>query len=280
LLLLAAKSSWEALQVIVHDAGDAWQVVLQTDHADLAGAFAASWGNKDFAAPTPAASLATAARRHDDGWAVWERSPRAGTDGRPVPFLEVHITSHLAFYEAGIVDVTAEDPYAGLMCAMHGAGLYRERYGTQPGLRNKWAADFGDEIEGFVERMESSFPSRIATLGVSEDERWTNYKLLQAFDRMSLYFNGLFPTELGAEHVIGPVPTDYAGTETELTLVPITTFEPLSPWHVRMTPFPFVERPARFTLKRYLIDKAESTPQTLPRLLREGLPEEVAVVVE
>ena len=29
--------------MIVRDSGEAWQVVLQTDHADLAGAFARAW---------------------------------------------------------------------------------------------------------------------------------------------------------------------------------------------------------------------------------------------
>ena len=28
----------------------------------------------------------------------------------------------------------------------------------------------------------------MAELGVDEDERWTNYKLLQIYDRLSLYF--------------------------------------------------------------------------------------------
>ena len=63
---------WHAGRVgamIVRDLGDAWQIVLQTDHADLSAAFARAWA-------TPLApSLVLATERHDDGWAVWEQSP-------------------------------------------------------------------------------------------------------------------------------------------------------------------------------------------------------------
>ena len=63
--------------MIVRDLGDAWQVVLQTDHADLSGAFARAWADA-----APATSLVVATERHDDGWAVWEQSPRVDDDGQ------------------------------------------------------------------------------------------------------------------------------------------------------------------------------------------------------
>src|SRR5262249_20578060 len=108
-------------EMIVRDLGDAWQIVLQTDHADLSAAFARAWKT-----PLPPA-LATAIQRHGAGWAVWEQSPRVDADGKPVNFLEVDIRSHLAFYRAGIAAITEEDPDAGLLVAMHGAGIYRQR---------------------------------------------------------------------------------------------------------------------------------------------------------
>ena len=57
--------------MIVRDRGDGWQVVLQIDHEDLSGAFAGAWADQG----TRHGSLAIAAARHDDGWAVWERAP-------------------------------------------------------------------------------------------------------------------------------------------------------------------------------------------------------------
>ena len=113
--------------MIVRDAGDAWQVVLQTDHADLSGAFAQAWADRGPAHE----AVAIAAERHDDGWAVWEQSPRVDESGKPVNFLEVDVRSHLAFYRAGIAAITEQDTDAGLLVSMHGAGIYRQRYGLE-----------------------------------------------------------------------------------------------------------------------------------------------------
>src|SRR5438309_12066349 len=93
--------------MIVRHQDDAWQVVLQTDHADLSGAVAEAWTDRG----PRHDSVVVAARRHDDGWAVWERSPLVGADGAPVGFLDVHVPAHLAFYRAGIAAITDEDPY-------------------------------------------------------------------------------------------------------------------------------------------------------------------------
>ena len=116
--------------MIVRDQGESWQIVLQTDHADLAGALSEAWADRG----ARHESLVVAARRHDDGWAVWERSPLVDGDGTPVAFLDVHVPAHLAFYRAGIAAITDEDPYAGLLVSMHGTGIYRQRYGTDTGL--------------------------------------------------------------------------------------------------------------------------------------------------
>jgi hypothetical protein len=266
--------------VIVHDAGDAWQVVMQPHHGDLAGQLAEAWGNERFARPDRRDSLAIAATRHDDGWAVWERWPQAMPDGKPMPFIEVHIRSHLAFYTAAIADVTDQDPYAGLLVAMHGAGLYRERYGTQPGLRNRWADSHRVEIEAFVESVEGTYGERVAEAGVSEEERWAAYKLLQVYDRLSLYFSGLFPVRMREPHVIAPVPVDEAGGETELRVQPVSAFEPYSPSHVRIDPFPFADSPARFTLERRVLPKKKWGGPEFREALLSAPTETVSIVAE
>ena len=79
--------------MIVRDRGDAWQIVLQTDHADLSGAVGAGWADRGGRHD----SVVVAARRHDDGWAVWERSPLVDGAGAPIGFLDVHVPAHLAF---------------------------------------------------------------------------------------------------------------------------------------------------------------------------------------
>jgi Protein of unknown function (DUF3891) len=210
--------------MIVRDLGDAWQVVMQTDHADLSAAFARAW------AAQLKPSLVVATERHDDGWAVWEQAPRVDGDGKPVNFLEVDVRSHLAFYRAGIAAITEQDADAGLLVSMHGAGIYRQRYGLDPALGLARAAEAQDEIDAFVAEQEAKF-------GGEPGERQADYELLQLFDRLSLYF-----CMRDVEN----------GEEAELQGYRL---EPIAPWHVRMTQFPFGRDPARFSLVRRLVAK-------------------------
>jgi hypothetical protein len=200
----------------------------------------------------PRGSVILAATRHDDGWAVFDRRPAWDPDnGRPRNFLDVPVLSHLAFYRACIQVVTEEDPYAGLLVSMHGAGIYNGRYGTELGISPTFAEQAKVEVEAFVAEQEATHPARAAALGVSEMERWTNYKLLEVFDRLSLSFCLREWEGRNAQpDAISPVPADYEGGEVELRL------EPVGPWRVRMDPYPFAESPARFTLVRKLLLKA------------------------
>jgi hypothetical protein len=212
--------------MIVRDRGDSWQVVLQTDHADLSAAFARAW-----ASPLPDA-LVIATERHDDGWAVWEQAPRVDA-GAPVNFLDVDIRSHLAFYRAGIAAITEQDAGAGLLVSMHGAGIYRQRYGLDPALGLARAEAAKDEVDAFVAEQEAKF-------GGEPGERLEDYTLLQLFDRLSLYFC-MRDAENGES-----APAELQGY----------TLEADGPWRVRIAPFPFADRPATFTLTRRVIPKS------------------------
>jgi hypothetical protein len=229
--------------MIVRDLGDAWQVVLQTDHADLSAAFARAWRT-----PLPP-SLVVAAERHDDGWAVWEQAPRVDGDGKPVTFLEVDVRAHLAFYRAGIAAITEQDPDAGLLVSMHGAGIYRERYGLDPGLGLARAEEMQDEVDAFVAEQEAKF-------GSEPGDRREDYELLQLFDRLSLYF----------------CMRDLEGGEAaELQEYRL---EPVAPWHVRLTPFPFVSSPSRFSLVRRVLPKGGAAD------VLGAPPQETAITIE
>jgi hypothetical protein len=214
--------------VIVRDLASSWQVVLQTDHADLSAAFAHAW------AEPVSDSLALVAERHDDGWAVWEQAPRAHPDGTPVNFLEVDVGSHLAFYRAGIAAVTEQDEHAGLLLSMHGAGIYKQRYGLDPALGLARAAELREQVDAFVAEQEAKF-------GSEPGPNRRDYELLQLFDRLSLYFC-MRDVENGER-------ADLQGYE----------LEPSGPWQIRMKPYPFREQPARFSLLRRVLPKRERT---------------------
>jgi len=227
--------------MIVRDRGDAWHIVLQTDHADLSGALADAWTDRG----PRHQSVAVAARRHDDGWAVWERSPLIDAAGAPVAFLDVHVPAHLAFYRAGIAAITDEDPYAGLLVSMHGAGIYRQRYGTDTGLSLSRAAEVQPLVDAFVEEQESSHAARTVAAGVDDELRWADYHRLQWYDRLSLAFclhEWDRPDAVGFE-------------------VGAFRLEPLGPWRARIAPYPFADESARFTLARRLMPKRSWTQE-------------------
>lgn len=237
--------------MIVRDTGDTWQVVFQTDHAVLASDFARAWGNDRFARPRPFETVVNATARHDDGWAVWERAPTLiGENGNSAPrnFLEVQIISHLAFYRAMIASVTEDDPYAGLLVSMHGRGIYNGRYGTNPELKLTFAPDEQQAVGQFIEEQEAAQGELIAQLAVDDEERWTNYKLMQLFDRLSLYFCTK-DVEAGEADSIAPAPVDYDGTTSELRI------DPTGAWSVSIDPYPFVQPVARFQVPRRLLPK-------------------------
>ncbi len=241
--------------MIVRDAGNAWQVVLQIDHADLSGALARAWSERR----PRHDSLEVAAARHDDGWAVWERAPAVEREsGKPVNFLDVDITSHLAFYRACIAAVGEQDPYAGMLVSMHGAGIYRQRYGRDPALGLSRAAEAQKLVDEFVAEQEAGYEQRLAQVGDADEDRWRDYELLQLYDRLSLYFCMRDVETDGREAV------DLQGYTLEL----------LAPWRVRMQPFPFVENPARFELVRRVIPKdMRSEVLVVP-------PEQVEITIE
>jgi hypothetical protein len=231
--------------VIVRKLGDGWQSVLQTDHADLCAQFAARWAEPGAVSE----SLEFATRRHDDGWAVWERAPRVDGDGTPVNFLDVDVRSHLAFYRAGIAAVTEHDPHAGLLVSMHGAGIYRQRYGLDPGLALTRAPEVQEDVDAFVAEQEAKF-------GGDPGEHRGDYELLQLFDRLSLYFC-MRDVEAGE-------PADIQGY----------ALEPAGPWRVRISPYPFAESPARFTLVRRVL------PRSGTQDVLSTPPERVAISLE
>lgn len=236
--------------MLVRDAGEAWQLVCQTDHADLSGQLAEAWGGPRFARPEPYAPLVRAAQRHDDGWAVWDRHPRIDADGAPQSFVTVPAPVHLAFYSAGVEVLAEEDLAAGLLVSMHMSGLYRQRYDVMPSPPRAIPDDVRDVVDAFVEQEEDRQVALRRMLDPDEAWRWTSYALLQVFDVLSLYF-GLADLESGTPGACESVPTT-AGAEPVRIAI-----EPLGPWRVRLDPYPFALDLTPFTMRRRLVRKRE-----------------------
>lgn len=237
--------------MLVRDAGDAWQLVLQPHHADLSGQLARAWGGEGFRPPRPRESVALAATRHDDGWAVWERTPdvdhRTG-DGRPLNVFDIEIDVHLAFFRAMIAAVSGEDAYAGVLASMHAVGLYSQRFGTDPSLKMTLEDTRRAEVDAFLGELRAAHDAKAAELGIPDERRWVDYKLLQVADRLCLYLC-LNDLVAGTPFELAPVPLDGAGRDVALSL------RPTGPWRVAVEPYPFATPTFELVLPRRVFPK-------------------------
>jgi Protein of unknown function (DUF3891) len=199
-------------------------LIRQLDHAALAGRFAEFWGNTRFCAPKPLAPVVLAASRHDEGWREWDDAVRHDETARaPLYFLDVDIRDYVGLYARGIDRIAALDPYAGLLVSMHGTGNVCGRWGLQSGIRLSGydAESWPPVIERYVLEQEARQARlRLGLVGLDPGERrscferrlWSNYELLQAWDRLSLFLCRTDPAAID-EADLGVVPTSLEGIE-------------------------------------------------------------------
>src|SRR6202043_1163404 len=117
--------------------GTGWWLITHPDHARLAGAFAAAWGNDMFRRPEPRDRVLYGISSHDDGWAVRDAHPSITKQGKPSAFStelvgkysafeEIDIAEYLAVRDRAVRIIAEKDPYAGLLISMHTYSLLTE----------------------------------------------------------------------------------------------------------------------------------------------------------
>ena len=115
-----------------------WWLITHPDHARLAGAFAEAWGNERFRAPEPRARVLYGISSHDDGWADRDAHPSITREGKPSAFStelvgkysafeEIDLAEYLAVRERAVRVIAEQDPYAGLLVAIHTYDLLTNR---------------------------------------------------------------------------------------------------------------------------------------------------------
>jgi hypothetical protein len=232
--------------IIRKDPAGSLTLIGQTDHSRFVGQLAAHWGNRDFAAPTPYDSVVRAATYHDYGWLQYETRPLTNPEtGEPYPFLGVPMTDRqLAGYQWALDWMTDIDPYSGLVVSMHRTGLWRSRYGKIKHPAGRYnLTTLSPEVQAFIARNEK----RQEELRTSLDAKgsWINYRLMQVWDLLGLYFCCQEPYE----DFVEPVPVSYAGGDDDGVRM---AMKPVGPRRVEFAPYPFDVRPLRvqLTLKR------------------------------
>jgi hypothetical protein len=271
--------------MIIAEGPKQYRLITQNDHGDLAGQFAAHWGNEKFARLHPYPSMVLAAEAHDNGWWHWDINPSVDEDGVPLAFTRTPREKRSGFYGKGIDYVVEKDLYAGLMVSMHGVGLPQQRYGTMPSMSKRV-----DEYSlKFIEEREPSHKlmmNQIATLeryaGASgPDQIQFNYRMMQVFDRLSLFFCANFDivsVPASGSHsqgkayygpTITPTPVQFDQPDSELCLRAVDRSAVIA------EPYPFDEAPLRVGVRGRLIPRIAYKSQEEFREVYSKAPREV-----
>ena len=86
-----------------------WWLITHPDHARLAGAFAAAWGNEQFRKPEPRDRVLYGISTHDDGWADRDKHPSITREGKPSAFSTELVGKYSAFEEIDLAGVGGEE---------------------------------------------------------------------------------------------------------------------------------------------------------------------------
>src|SRR5438105_8489848 len=225
-------------------------LIGQTDHSRLVGQLAAHWGNDNFATPQPNESMIRAATFHDYGWLRYETSPRIHPETHePYQFLQLPLgTTQLASYQWSLDWLTDIDRYAGLIINMHRTGLWNNRYGTIKYPTGYNVRDLNPEAKEFIKRNEAwqEQERRAFNSNGKADALWTNYRLMQVWDLLGLYFCCQDPYE----DYVEPVPVAYSDKDgVRLTM------KPAGGGRVKFEPFPFDVKSCRIQLSMKRLPK-------------------------
>lgn len=233
--------------MIVSRRPDGIMLVRQVDHQEQCEAMARAWGNAEFARPDAHDSLVVAARWHDEGWREWERAPRVDAAGVPVDFPDIDRGEHVALYAAAIDAACARDARAGLLVSMHGAGLHRARMGLDAPASGAGARS--PAVTGFLEREGARQARLRARLGDGpgvERWAWASYRLLQAWDLLSLAL--LWGRLSHRDVVLRRVPRHEADAQGVDLVVRHT-----GPWRAGISPWPFATRSVELPVRARMI---------------------------
>lgn len=244
--------------MVVRDLKDGSSIVsTQEDHAELSAQFAAHWGNKDFAKLRPYESMVFATTYHDSGYREWEGNPPVNTEkGRPYGHRET-IPSfeklELEAYVKNVGWVRAHDPYAGLLVSMHRTGLWQNRYQTFTSPKGR-LRERSPEVQTVKKNLEAKQEEEKIKLGGTNpkftSELWFNFRMLQVYDLLSLYFccDGHTADDRLKDDTVAPVPVAYdSKEEVELRIVPMSANS------VKIYPYPFDISPLKVSVRARII---------------------------
>jgi hypothetical protein len=175
------------------------------EHTEMCAALARAFGNDRFERPAPFDEVLYVVANHDRGWEAYDANPGLDPATR-LPYIMARTpTPDAVKTSRGSPDFNeAHHAYCGLLSSMHSWGLYNGRYGFSQFVARTRATTSIDAAdihrpqidamlayeEGRQARLKSTLAADPATRDwIADRHLFQNYKQLQFFDTMSLYFH-------------------------------------------------------------------------------------------
>ena len=253
-------------------------VLTMAEHLDLCGQLARAFGNDQFEPLDPLHESLYAVDNHDRGWDGYDANPKLDPEtALPYSLVRTPVSDSLKTITASPDFNERHHPYCGILVSMHTWGLYNRRYGvsqfvvrqrssTSITIQEPYKTEIETRLARELERQER-LKSRVAA--DSETRGWVesahlmqNYKQLQFFDTLTLYFHLRHETER-AEEVYIHVPQT---AETDINVA----LRPLGERRYALNPFPFAADSLKIVCRgRYVSPFAPGTaPADLGAALR------------
>jgi len=254
-------------------AGEPRLAVMMYEHTALAHQFAREFGNARFEPAQPADLMCHAVLHHDAGWFEFDRDPM--TDPKTaLPYNLVDTPpEHITVTSRRSPDYNERHhPFCGLISSMHSWGLYNGRYGlSSMVLIDKIAPRDRPLAQRMLDnelvrqkRLKDELARDAKTAGwIEEAKLFQNYKQLQFFDTLALYFNRTHASER-SEATFTHVPLN---ARDDITV----TVRPKAPGVYALSPWPFAADGGEFAYAgRHISPGAHEKKGGWPKVLHKA----------
>jgi hypothetical protein len=261
--------------------GEPHFVITMAEHTEMCGQLARAFGNDRFERLDPFEEAVYVVENHDRGWDGYDANP--GLD--PVTHLP-YIMARTPIADAVKTNVGSPDfneahhPYCGLLSSMHSVGLYNGRYGfSQFVIRTQTTTSLSVPepcrplVDAMVEhelarqaRLRSTLTQSAAGRSwIEQQHLFQNYKQLQFFDTLSIYFHLRHASERGDQvYVHVPMSRDVDAT---------ITLKKVDERVYSLDPFPFASDRLRLVSRgRYVVPFPGDFPPERVRASLYALP--------
>ena len=260
--------------MIVQTAAEATatKVIRMRDHLALADQFGRGFGNKNFATLCPRELMEFVAANHDAGWhAVDDKLGLDADTHLPLNLLQTPLQDLIKAGPNSVVHNQAHHPFCGLMVSLHVCGLYNGRFGLSDKIvvdalpedaRPMFQAMLDNEVRR-QERLKAQLAvDPAAREWIEERMLFHNYKILQFFDTLALYFC--------MEHAGARQESTFANVPRAVEDDVTVTVTPVDESTYRLNPFPFSSDPFVVTLTGTHVT-ADPTLSTAAEALAQGV---------